>query len=425
MTKRIQLIWRLAAGLAAAAIAAPAGEIESPQPRAPQQLTSVFRAEKLAEIDAAIEQAIAQKKLPGGVFWIERNGVAYHKAYGKRSLLPVEEPMTEDTIFDVASLTKVLATAPAIMLLLQRGKLELDASASTYLPAFKGQGKDGITLRHLLTHTSGLPPGLSRDPPWSGYRTAIEMACAEPVLTTPGTAFHYSDINYIVLCEIVQRVSGAHLEEFARQELYQPLKMIDTGFLPPAFKTDRIAPTERVGDSFLRGGVHDPTARFMGGVAGHAGLFTTAADMARFARMMLNTGELEGVRVFAPATVRLMTTVQTPPTVQASRGLGWDIDSPYSGPRGALFPVGSYGHTGWTGTSLWIVPSSRAFVIFLSNRNHPTGQGDVVPLRRRLGTLAAEAIVGVDFTHITPSLPKAPPLPALPNGSGPGPKPAP
>lgn len=399
----------LASGLALTAITLPTGGNESAQVPASQRITSVFRTNKLAEIDAAIEQAIAEKKLPGGVFWMERNGVSYHKAYGKRSLLPAEEPMTEDTIFDVASLTKVLATAPAVMLLAQRGKLDLDASASTYLPAFKGKGKDAITLRHLLTHTSGLPPGLSRDPPWSGYGTAIEMTCAERVLTTPGTAFHYSDINYIVLCEIVQRVSGAHLEEFTRRELYQPLKMTDTGFLPPASKTSRIAPTERVGDSFLRGQVHDPTARLMGGVSGHAGLFTTAADLACFARMMLTAGELEGVRIFAPLTVKLMTTVQTPETVPARRGLGWDIDSPYSGPRGELFPVGSYGHTGWTGTSLWIDPYSRAFVIFLSNRNHPTGQGDVVPLRRRLGTLAAEAIAGVDLTNITHSLPKAPP----------------
>jgi CubicO group peptidase (beta-lactamase class C family) len=144
--------------------------------------------------------------------------------------------------------------------------------------------------------------------------------------------------------------------------------------------------------------VHDPTARKMGGVAGHAGLFTSAPDLARYARMMLNHGELEGVRILRPATVTLMTRVQTPPGISAKRGLGWDIDSPYAGPRGRWFPVGSFGHTGWTGGSLWIDPYSKTFVIFLSNRNHPTAAGNVIALRRTLGTLAAEALAQVDFS---------------------------
>src|SRR5262245_5230777 len=179
--------------------------------------------------------------------------------------------------------------------------------------------------------------------------------------------------------------------------MYEPLKMTDTGFLPSKEKLSRVAPTEVVDGKPWRGVVHDPTARHMGGVAGDAGLFTTAADLARYARMLLNLGELDGVRIFKPETVRRMASVQTPTQISAKRGLGWDIDSAYSAPRGGIFPVGSYGHTGWTGGSLWIDPFSKTFVIFLSNRNHPTEAGNVIPLRRKLGTLAAEAVADMDF----------------------------
>ncbi len=190
--------------------------------------------------------------------------------------------------------------------------------------------------------------------------------------------------------------------------------MPDTGFLPPDSKLGRIAPTEVVEGNAYRGVVHDPTARHMGGVAGHAGLFTTAADLARYARMLLNLGELEGVRLFKPETVKLMTSVQTPDSISARRGLGWDIDSPYSGPRGKIFPLGSYGHTGWTGTSLWVDPSSQSFVIFLSNRNHPDETGNVIALRAELGTLAAQAIPDFNFTYVSGAL--APRPDARPKG---------
>jgi len=352
---------------------------------------SVLRAEKLRATDSAIGQAIREKNLPGGVLWLESRGATYHRAYGRRAVVPEVEAMTEDTIFDVASLTKVLATAPAVMMLVERGQLDLESPVRRYLPEFGVLGKETVTLHHLLTHTSGLPAGLSRDVPWSGSAKAIELACAEPLLTSPGALFRYSDINFIVLAELVRRVSGMPFEEFVHRELFVPLRMPDTEFLPPASKLGRIAPTEVVNGVVLRGKVHDPTARMMGGVAGHAGLFSTASDMARFARMVLNQGELDGFRVLSAKTVRQMTTVQTPLSVKAQRGLGWDIDSPYAGPRGEWFLIGSFGHTGWTGGSIWIDPASRTFVIFLSNRNHPTG-GNVVPLRKRLGTLAAEAV---------------------------------
>jgi len=353
--------------------------------------TPALRPEKLAEMDAAIQNAIGAQQCPGGVLWVEHNGVSYHRAYGRRALVPAPERMTEDTIFDLASLTKVIATTPAVMLLVQRGQIKLDAPVETYIPEFTGAGKETITIRQLLTHTSGLRAGIDSHANWQGWDAAIQIICRERLLNPPGKVFRYSDLNFILLGEVVNRCSGVPLQEFVAREIYRPLKMMETGYLPPAAMLARIAPTEIVDGRPLRGTVHDPTARRMGGVAGNAGIFTTAADLARFARMMLNQGNLDGFQLFKPETVRLMTTVQTPPSIESRRGLGWDIDSEYSGPRGDLFSASSYGHTGWTGTSLWIDPASRTFVIFLSNRNHPDGQGNVVELRKQLGTLAAEA----------------------------------
>jgi len=375
----------------------------------PRVSKNVFRPDKLAAMDAAIETAIASNQCPGGVLWLEHEGVAYHKAYGYRALVPERETMTEDTVFDMASLTKVMATTPAVMLLVQRGQVKLDAPVRTYLPEFAGEGRDLVTVRELMTHTSGLPPDLETHTAWCGYETAIKKACAETLQSKPGTVFKYSDINFILLGEIVQRVSKLPLPVFVQREIYGPLKMTNTCFLPleHGIRLSRIAPTEVVDGKPWRGVVHDPTARRMGGVAGHAGLFSTASDLARYARMMLNLGELDGVRIFQPETVEAMTSVQTPPEISARRGLGWDIASPYSGPRGDLFPVGSYGHTGWTGGSLWIDPYSKTFVIFLSNRNHPTEAGNILPLRHKLGTLAAEALADFDFTRAANSLERA------------------
>jgi uncharacterized protein YbbC (DUF1343 family)/CubicO group peptidase (beta-lactamase class C family) len=363
---------------------------------------------KLSEIDAAIDTAIANQRCPGAVLWLEHGATVHHRAYGQRATIPSPEPMTLDTIFDAASLTKVVATTPAVLLLVERGRLDPDAPVASYLPEFSGAGRDQILLKHLLTHTSGLPPGITARPDWVGYDPAIRLACAEIPTAPPGTMFRYSDVNFILLGEIVQRIGGETLDRFVRDHFYVPLKMTDTCFLPEAGQIPRIAPTTREGNAVVRGMVHDPTARRMGGVAGHAGLFTTAADLARFSRMLLNGGELDGTRVLKPATVQLMTSVQTPESVSDRRGLGWDIDSGYAGPRGAHFPVGSFGHTGWTGTSLWIDPFSRTFVVLLANRNHPTEDGSVVALRRSVGTLAAEAIVDFNFLFVPGALPRQP-----------------
>jgi uncharacterized protein YbbC (DUF1343 family)/CubicO group peptidase (beta-lactamase class C family) len=366
---------------------------------------AAFRADKLAEMDTTITAAIGEGKCPGGVLWLERGADGYSKAFGRRAVVPAEELMTVDTIFDAASLTKVVACTPAVMLLVERGQLGLEDRVAKHLPEFAVNGKENITIRQLLTHTSGLRPDISLRPEWTGSAEAIRLSCIEKLASQPGEKIVYSDTGPILLGEIVRRISGKPLDQFLQGELYGPLGMTDTGFNPSKEKLSRVAPTEVENGVPVRGVVHDPRARRMAGVAGHAGLFTTAADLARYARMMLNLGELDGVRVFKPATVKLMTSVQTPATLTGRRGLGWDIDTGYSGPRGELFPRGSYGHTGWTGTSIWIDPFSKSFVIFLSNRNHPTEKGNVIALRRQLGTLAAQAITDFDFANVPGTLP--------------------
>jgi uncharacterized protein YbbC (DUF1343 family) len=345
------------------------------------QPTTTFDAAKLHDVDTAINAAIAGHQLPGGVLWIERNGEIYHRAYGSRAVVPKVERMTENTIFDAASITKVTATTPSIWLLIERGKINLDAPVSRYLPEFTGGWRDEITIRHLLTHTSGLRPDLDLDQPWTGYDTGIKLALAEVPQNRPGYVFRYSDINFELLGEIVRRVSGLPLDEFAAKEIFQPVGMTDTSFHPHDIA--RVAPTEN-----LRGIVHDPTSRRMGGVAGHAGLFTTTSDLAKYARMILKGG----APIFKPDTIRAMTSVQTPANVAVKRGGGWDIDSSFSRPRGDLFPIGSFGHTGFTGGFLWVDPSSNTFYIFMSNRVHPDGKGSVIALQKQLGTLVAQAV---------------------------------
>lgn len=359
---------------------------------------------KLSQMDAAVKQAISEHRLPGGVLWLECRGSNYHKAFGLRAVIPKAEPMTEDTLFDVASMTKVLATTPALMILYERGRIRIDEPAKTYLPEFTGGGKDAITLRHLLTHTSGFTRTLHRTPDWANHSKTMECIFTEILSHPPGAEFLYSDINFIILGEIIVRVSGMKLNEFATREIYAPLNMKDTCFLPGDDLLARIAPTEKIGREVLRGKVHDPKGQRMGGVAGHAGVFTTASDLARFARMMLNGGELDGVRILKSETVRFMTEVQTPPTLKARRGLGWDIDSDFSRPRGPLFPLGSYGHTGFTGVCLWIDPFSRTFWMLLSNRVHPDASGNIYALQKTLATLAAESIRDFDFHNVPGAL---------------------
>ncbi len=257
-----------------------------------------------AALDAATAQAIRDGLIPGAVIIIGHDGkIVHRKAYGARALVPARETATLDTIYDVASLTKVVATTPAIMKLYEQGKIKIDDPVTKYLPEFQG-GKSNITIRNLLTHYSGLRPDLDIDPPWSGYETGIRKALIDKPAGPPGVSFVYSDINFELLGEVVRRVSGMPLDQFAREQIFEPLGMRDTMFKPPASLVARIAPTEvdiSTGKPW-RGVVHDPTARYMGGVAGHAGVFSTADDLARYAQMML--AWVTGCASFAPATDR-------------------------------------------------------------------------------------------------------------------------
>ena len=352
-------------------------------------------------LDNAINAAIEQGRLPGAVLVIGHNGqIVYRKAYGKRALVPTPEAMTADTIFDIASLTKVVATTPSLMKLFEQGKFRLNDKITEYIPEFQG-GHSDITIRNLFTHFSGLAPDVPLDKPWTGYQTGIHLAATTKPQGPPLVRFVYSDINFILLGELVHRLSGQLVSDYARQNIFLPLGMKETQFQPPAALVPYIAPTERLnGGAPLRGVVHDPTARNMGGVAGHAGVFSTADDLARFAQMMLNGGELDGVRLFSPLTVKKFTEPQTPPDQPILRGLGWDIDSPLSGNRGELFPIGSYGHTGFTGTSVWIDPLTQSYVILLANSVHPNARPALTPLRSKVATIAAAAL-GITAQNVT------------------------
>jgi uncharacterized protein YbbC (DUF1343 family)/CubicO group peptidase (beta-lactamase class C family) len=366
-------------------------------------------ARRLEGIEALVQEAIAEKKLPGAVVVVGRGErILYQKAIGNRALAPSTEPMTLDTIFDLASLTKVVATTTSVMMLVEQGRIRLSDRVSSYIPGFERYGKADITVRHLLTHASGLRPDVDLADVWMGYETAIALAVDEVPTSRPGERFVYSDINFFLLADIVQRVSGQPFEQFARERIFEPLGMKDTMFNPSASLVPRIAPTEsctRYGwpcegpeMTMLRGVVHDPTARRMGGAAGHAGLFGTAADLALFCRMLLGGGALPGVRILSPLAVEKMTSAASPDREANTRGLGWDIDSAFSSNRGELLPIGSFGHTGFTGTSLWIDPATGLFVIFLSNRVHPDGKGDVTPLRAKVATVAAASIASLPAT---------------------------
>jgi len=363
-----------------------------------------------AKIDVLVDHAVDEHLLPGAVVVVGHNGhVVFRKAYGSRSLEPTREPMTADTIFDMASLTKPLMTAVAVMQLNQQGKIGIDEPVAKYLPEFAANGKGDITIRDLLTHYSGLPPDLSLATPWEGKGEAYKLAFACVPAGPPGRRFVYSDINFIVLGALVEHLSGLPLDVYALRFIIQPMGLKHTRYLPPEEWLPLIAPTQYEHgqsasgiagqptgpgvDVMLRGVVHDPTSRRMGGVAGHAGLFSTADDVSVYAQNLLD--RLEGRPSRFPLsrrTLRRMTSPEQPASGKTVRGFGWDIDSPYSGNRGKIFPVGSFGHTGFTGTSLWIDPKSDTYVIVLANAVHPDGPKRITPLRGQIADAAATAL---------------------------------
>ena len=404
-------------------------------------------AAKLNQIDALVNKDIAEKKLPGAVIIVGHKGkIVYRKAFGNRSLVPAVEKMTVDTIFDVASLTKPVATATSIMILVEQGKLRLNDTVGKFIPDIDDPEAKKVTIQQLLTHTSGYRPDFDLGEKWSGREGMLAALKKEKLRNPPGTRFVYSDIGFIVLGEVILRADVENLGEpnnrrlvnYTPQKIFSPMQMDNSGFLSLAYgkpivlflgsrerQASGIAPTENIrgqnnylgsrfegdeetGDQMLRGAVHDPTAFRMNGVAGHAGLFSTADDLARYCQMLLNGGympvEYHGRnasgkrlkygpwRILSAQTVAKMTAPYVVSEDGATRGLGWDINTSFSSNRGELFPLGSFGHTGFTGTSVWIDRVSQTFVVFLSNRVHPDGKGDVTPLRAKVATIAASAI---------------------------------
>jgi uncharacterized protein YbbC (DUF1343 family)/CubicO group peptidase (beta-lactamase class C family) len=349
------------------------------------------RSADLASIDQIMNAAVTRGTIPGGVVLVGHNGeIVYRRAFGMRSLEPGREAMTVDTIFDLASMTKCVATATSVMKLVEQGRIRLNDPVAAYLPEFAKNGKENITIRQLLTHFSGLKEDLDLKTPWKGRNAAYQMAMDEKPIFPPGSRFLYSDINFEVLGFVVEKVSGLSLDVYAEKNIFDPLAMNETRFLPPVPWRGRIAPTEYdENHQMLRGIVHDPTARRMGGVAGHAGLFSTADDLAKYAQELLT-----GFHVVSALTVEKMSTPQQPPTAPVLRGLGWDIDSPFASNRGEFFPAGSFGHTGFTGTSIWIDPVTNSYLIVLTNAVHPHGANTsaMVSLRARIASAVAQGL---------------------------------
>ncbi len=350
-------------------------------------------AAKLEQIDPVLKAAVEKAPPPGAVVLVMRQGkIAFRKAYGLRSKQPAEVPMTVDTLFDMASLTKPIATATSVMILLEQGKLELSDRVSKHLPEFGQNGKEAITIEHLLLHTSGLIPDNPVADYEDGRKKAWERICRLRPNPEPGQQFRYSDVNFIVLGELIERLSGETLDVFARKHIFAPLGLRDTTFRPDKALAERAAVTEKRGDHWMRGEVHDPRAYLLDGVAGHAGLFSTADDLAVFAQMMLNGGRYGGRRILKPETVKLMTTPHTLP--KGRRTLGWDASTRFSSDRGDTLSARSFGHTGFTGTFIWIDPDRQTAVILLSNRVHPDGKGsrEISALRGRVVSLVAASI---------------------------------
>ena len=361
--------------------------------------------ERLARVDEPIREAIAEGTIPGAVLLVARDGkVLLRKAYGYMELVPERRPMRVDAIFDLASITKPVATASSVMLLVEQGKIRLFDFVKDYVPGFvpfvddSGRVAEDARIYHLLTHTSGLPPYTNADTAAAllgrpcDTDSLVAYIARLPKIAPPGEEFHYSCLGYITLAAIVKKVSGKPINEFAREHLFEPLGMHDTGYLPHPRDRSRLVPTEVIDGEPLVGVVHDPLARLQGGVSGNAGLFSTADDLLRFARMLLNGGELDGVRIFSPLTVAKMTSVY-PRVAFSGRGLGWDVSSAYSSNGGDLFPPSGFGHTGYTGTSIWVDRDTRTIVILLTNRVHPHDEGSVVRLRSLVANIVAASIV--------------------------------
>ena len=386
--------WLIVLLLALAATAAEPGRLPHVAPA-----DAGLSAEKLQQIDAIVQEGLDQKKMPGCVVLVgRRDKIVLLKAYGNKRLEPTTEAMAADTVFDLASLTKPIATATSVMILVDQRKLKLDEPVATYLPEFAANGKEKVTVRQLLIHVSGLIPDNSIKDYDDGSEKAVQRVFALKPLTPPGERFAYSDMNFVVLGELVKKLSGKDVHEFSREHIFGPLGMKETSYFPGDALKKRAAPTEKRDGKWMQGEVHDPRAFKLGGIAGHAGLFSTAEDLAIYASMMLSRGEQGGKRILSEDAWKQMTAPNKVPArrnngtpYEGLRGLGWDMKTGYSINRGDSFSPAAFGHGGFTGTAIWIDPEKELFLIFLSNRVHPDGKGLVNPLIGKIGTVVGEA----------------------------------
>jgi uncharacterized protein YbbC (DUF1343 family)/CubicO group peptidase (beta-lactamase class C family) len=366
----------------------------APAPKKKKSVPETKETANFSSVDLLVQEQINDQVITGAVLLVGHGGrIAHQKAFGLRATSPRAEGMTLDTIFDLASLTKVVATTPSVMRLIQYGQVRLDEPVAHYIPDFGMNGKDAVTVRQLLTHYSGLRPDVDLNPYWVGRDAAFRLAHEEKLQAPQGSVFVYSDTNFIVLGELVQRLSGMALDQYAAVHVFQPLGMKHTRYLPPPEWKSKIAETfapDR--KQILRGVVHDPRADRMGGVAGHAGLFSTAGDLALYAQALISRKQILDGDI-----IEKMTTPQQPPNATEVRGLGWDIDSSFSSNRGSLLPVGSFGHTGYTGTSMWIDPYTNTYVILLTNSVQPRQGPAIISLRSRVAT----AVAGVLHLNVT------------------------
>jgi CubicO group peptidase (beta-lactamase class C family) len=348
---------------------------------------------RAATIDYMLERAVSKGFIGGGVVLVgNRAGVTYTASRGKIGFSADATALNERTIFDIASLTKVVATAPAVMKLLEEGRITLLDPLTRWFPEFEGTGREDVTILNLLTHTSGLNDiAISSIEP---LKTTIHKAALQKNGRLPGSRFLYADINFILLSELVQRVSGVSLDRYCRENLYGPLGMADTMFLPPHELAGSIAPTLGSANELLTGIVQDQNARNLGGIAGHAGLFSSASDLSRYAQMILNSGRLLGIQVLGERVLEQMTAPYFYSNGSVVRGLGWDIYSPYSSPRGSFFSEMSFGHTGYSGSSIWIDPERDLFVILLTVRFNYRDPRQINKLRSDISSIAASV-----FSH--------------------------
>ena len=339
-----------------------------------------------SKIESIVESGIEAGEMPGAVIVVaDQQKVLYRRAFGDRQIEPTREPMTVETVFDMASITKPVATAMSVMILVQQKKIDVSQPVEVYLPEFGAAGKNEITVADLLLHVGGLIPDNSLRDYQNGIENAWQKIWELKPVSPRREKFSYTDVGFLVLGKLVERVSGQPLNEFAAEQIFEPLKMNHTSYRPDAEWARQTAPTEQRDDKWIRGEVHDPRAYLLDGVAGHAGLFSTADDLVRFGQMMLGRGTLQDVQILKPETFDLMTKPRKVP--RGTRTYGWDHQSPYSRNRGESLSDAAFGHGGFTGTVLWIDPTNKRVFVFLSNRLHPDGKGTVNGLAGEIATL--------------------------------------